>query len=179
MRLEHALIEAGMDSRMVREHGDRLLGFSRWLFENNRPSIVARLDSNSLSGDEATHKYTGGRNTKLVKSLELFRTFWATGLDALILRPSHTGAQLDSPQNPALINPESAVLIEPRRIDDAPAQQSASQEASTRLEELQGERDGRHAPWAFIQAQDAFESEQPPRESFSDWENSCMTSVTD
>ncbi|KYK43892.1 hypothetical protein A1D31_37570 [Bradyrhizobium liaoningense] len=155
--LEQALIEGGMDSRVARGHGDRLLGFSRWLFENNRPNIVARLDGKSLSGDEATHKYTGGRNTKLFRALELLRTFRATGLDAPILPPSHTGAQLDSsPQNAALIDPESAVLMEPRRIDDAA-------EASTPPEELQGERDGQHAPRAFIQAQAAFDSEQLPQ----------------
>ncbi|MEY9128321.1 hypothetical protein [Bradyrhizobium yuanmingense] len=162
LKLEHALIEAGMSSRKAHVHGSRLIDYSRWLFENNRPSIVARLDSKSLIDDGAIHKYTGGSSATLLKSLDHFRTFRATGRP--VVRAARPSAERNgSSQTVELINPETAMLMEPRRIDGAGAQHSASQRANTRLEELQEEQDGQHAPSAFIQEQTAFQSEQLPQ----------------
>ncbi|RQH15965.1 hypothetical protein EHH60_01885 [Bradyrhizobium sp. RP6] len=162
LKLEHALIEAGMSSRKAHVHGSRLIDYSRWLFENNRPSIVARLDSKLLIDDGAIHKYTGGSSATLLKSLDHFRTFRATGRP--VVRAARPSAERNgSSQTVELINPETAMLMEPRRIDGAGAQHSASQRANTRLEELQEEQDGQHAPSAFIQEQTAFQSEQLPQ----------------
>ncbi|MEZ0087934.1 sulfur transfer complex TusBCD TusB component (DsrH family) [Bradyrhizobium japonicum] len=110
LKLEHALIERGMKSRGAHEHVSRLITYSRWLFENKLPSIVDRLDSKSLIDDGAIHKYTGGRNADLLKSLNYFRTFWAA--EELVVR-----AKRDNSSQSALLNPESAVQMEPRRID--------------------------------------------------------------
>ncbi|MEY9238503.1 hypothetical protein ABIF68_006116 [Bradyrhizobium japonicum] len=116
LRLEHALMEGGMSSRTAHEHGSRLIDYSRWLFENNRPSIVARLDSKSLIDDGAIHKYTGGRSAILVKSIDHFRTFRATGRP--VVRAVRRSAERNHSFQNALINPETAVQMKPQRIDD-------------------------------------------------------------
>ncbi|WP_155255616.1 hypothetical protein [Bradyrhizobium elkanii] len=163
LKLEHALIEGGMSSQGAHEHGSRLINYSRWLFKDNRPGIVARLDSKSLIDDGAIHKYPGGNTAKLLRSLEYFRTLRATGV-VVPKKPGGPRAELNpSPQNVALINPETAALMEPRRIDDAAAQHSVPHQAGTRLEELQEEQDGHPAVSAFMQAQAAFRLEQLPQ----------------
>ncbi|WP_407166145.1 hypothetical protein [Bradyrhizobium sp. ORS 111] len=160
--LEQALIRGGMTSKSARQLGNGLVGFSRWLFENNRPSIVARLDRKSLSDDEALFKYPGGTDANLLKALEYFHTFRTTGM-VVPTQPGRASAKLKASHQNVALNPESAAPMEPLRIDDAAAQHSASDEASTRLEELQEEQDGQAAPTAFIRAQAAFHPEQLPQ----------------
>ncbi|WP_246709045.1 MULTISPECIES: hypothetical protein [Bradyrhizobium] len=163
VRLQQALIQGGKASEAARRLGSCLVKFSRWLFENNRPSIVARLDSKSLSDDGAIHRYPGASDANLLEALDYFRTLMTTGV-VVPAPPGRPRAKLNPPpQNVPLINPETVALMEPLRIDDAGAQHSASQQANTRLEELQEEQDGQHAPSAFIQEQTAFQSEQLPQ----------------
>ncbi|MBB4383563.1 hypothetical protein [Bradyrhizobium sp. SBR1B] len=114
LKLEDALIARGMKERGAHEHVSRLINYSRWLFENNLPSIVARLDSTSLIDDGATHKYTGGRNANLLKSLDHFRTFRATA--ELVVHAGRPNAERDSSSQSATLNPESSAQMEPRRI---------------------------------------------------------------
>ncbi|WP_158626703.1 hypothetical protein [Bradyrhizobium sp. RP6] len=161
--LMQALIQGGMTYNWARYLGSVLGGFSRWLSENNRPSIVARLDSKSLSADGAIQMYPRGSDANLLKALDYFHTFWTTGVVVPAKRRPPRANLNPPPQNVPLINPETVALMEPLRIDDAGAQHSASQQANTRLEELQEEQDGQHAPPAFIQEQTAFQSEQLPQ----------------
>ncbi|MGY3533158.1 MULTISPECIES: hypothetical protein [Bradyrhizobium] len=160
--LEQALIRGGMTSKSARQLGNGLVGFSRWLFENNRPSIVARLDSKSLSDDEALFKYSGGIDANLLKALEYFHTFRKTGVVAPT-QPGRASAKLKASHQNVALNPESAVQMVPRRTDDAAAQRSARHEASTRLKELREEQDGQPAASPFVQEQAAFHSEQLPQ----------------
>ncbi|WP_246174192.1 hypothetical protein [Bradyrhizobium paxllaeri] len=155
--LEEALIKAGMTATPAKQHVSSLLGFSRWLFAKNRQSIVARLDSKALSDGGDVHEFTGGGNKRLVKALEHLQTFRSTGV--AVVRPGRARAKPNSsPQNAALTNPQDAVLIESRRV--AAAQHSASQEAGSRPEELQGRWDDQPAPSALIQGHVAFDAEQ-------------------
>ncbi|MGY3443253.1 hypothetical protein [Bradyrhizobium sp. USDA 4473] len=160
--LEQALIKGGMTSRWAGQLGSSLVGFSRWLFENNRSSIVARLDRKALSDDGAILKYKGGNNATLLKALEYFHTFRTTGV-VVPTQPGRASAKLNASDQNVALNPESAVQMLPRRIDDAAAQHSARHEASTRLEELGEGQDGQHAPWSLIQEQTALDTEQLPQ----------------
>ncbi|MGY3443252.1 hypothetical protein [Bradyrhizobium sp. USDA 4473] len=114
LELEQALLKGGMHSRTAHEHETRLINYSRWLFENNLPGIVARLDSKSLIADGAIHTY-GGSTANLLKSLGYFRTFRATG--ELVLRRGRPSAKRDSSSQSVPLNAESPVQMEQRRID--------------------------------------------------------------
>ncbi|MCC8955273.1 hypothetical protein H8B02_18065 [Bradyrhizobium sp. Pear77] len=59
---------------------------------------------------------------------------------------------------------EDAVLIEPRRVDKAVAQDSAWQEAGSRPEEIRGLQDDQPAPSVFVQEHVAFGPEMSPGE---------------
>ncbi|MHC2332167.1 hypothetical protein [Bradyrhizobium sp. USDA 4454] len=160
--LEQGLIQGGMTSKSARQLGNGLVGLSRWLFENSRPSIVARLDRKSLSDDEALFKYPGGTDANLLKALEYFHTFRTTGVVAPT-QPGRARAKLKASHQNVDLNPESAVQIVPRRTDDAAAQHSAWHEASTPLKGLREEQHGQPAASAFVQEQAAFHSEQLPQ----------------
>ncbi|MGY3606301.1 MULTISPECIES: hypothetical protein [unclassified Bradyrhizobium] len=164
LSLEEALIKGGMTATPAKQYVSSLLSFSRWLFAKSRPSIVARLDSKSLTDGSDVHEFTGNGNPKkLLKALEHLRTFRSTGV-VPIVRPGRARAKLNPhPQNVGPINPESAVLMEPRLIGDAAAQHRASHEASSRLEELREGQEDQPAPSAFVQELVAFDPEQIPQ----------------
>ncbi|MER8873951.1 C48 family peptidase [Mesorhizobium sp. M0814] len=44
----------------VKRHVNSLLGFGRWLFDNNRPGFAARLDDSSLDQDRKEYESRGG-----------------------------------------------------------------------------------------------------------------------
>ncbi|WP_377829326.1 hypothetical protein ACFKHW_04465 [Bradyrhizobium lupini] len=154
--LGEALIKDGTAKGTAQQYVSSLLGFSRWLFAKKKPSIVARLDSNSLNSNGSdVHEYIGNGNQRLLRALDHLRTL-RSGAVPIIRRAKR---YLHAP-NVALINPEEAVAMEPRRVSAAAAQHGASQEADTRREELQGRRDNQSAPSAFVQGHVAFYPEQ-------------------
>ncbi|MGX9432144.1 MULTISPECIES: hypothetical protein [Bradyrhizobium] len=158
--LEGALIKGGMNEGWAKQYVGYLRSFSRWLFAKNKPSIVARLESKSLSGDVS--EFTGRGNPKnLLKAIDHLRTFRSTGVPIVHRRAKRN----PHPQNAALINPEDAVLIEPRRVDQAAAQHSAWQEAGSRPEGIRGLQDDQPAPSVFVQEHVAFD---PERGSFGE-----------
>ncbi|UPT97655.1 hypothetical protein J4G48_0005915 [Bradyrhizobium barranii subsp. apii] len=164
LRLKDALIEGGMTSAAAKQYVSCLLGFSRWLFAKNRPSIVARMDSKSLSDGGDIHEFAGeGTKKKLLAALGHLRTLRSTG--APIVRPGRARANHNPPPpNVVLTNPESTALVGPRRLDDAAAQRNAPHEADSRLEELQEQQDDQPAPSVFGQELAAFDPEQLPQE---------------
>ncbi|WGD51250.1 hypothetical protein QA641_38155 [Bradyrhizobium sp. CB1650] len=125
LRLEEALIKGGMSARGAKHHIIALLGYSRWLFEKSRPSIVARMDSKSLSDGGDVREFVGkGNPARLIAALDHLRTFRSTGEVKVVLRPR--SAKLNpAPPNVAPIHSESAALMEPKRLDNAVAQHSA------------------------------------------------------
>ncbi|MBB4380273.1 hypothetical protein [Bradyrhizobium sp. SBR1B] len=155
LSLEQALIRGGMTSKSARQLGNGLVGFSRWLFEENRPSIVARLDRNSLSDDDAIIRYPAVSNATLLKALKYFHTFRTTGV-VLPTQPGRASASLKASHQNVALDPESTVQMVPPRINEAAAQHSARHEASTRLEELREDQSSQHARSPFIQEQIAF-----------------------
>ncbi|MHC2249982.1 Ulp1 family isopeptidase [Bradyrhizobium elkanii] len=134
--LEGALIMSGFTIPVAKQYVSALLNFSRWLFEKNRPSILARLDNQSLTDGGDVLEFTRKGNPKrLLAAIDHLRTFRSTGGVPISRR-----AKLNPhPQNVAPINPEDAVLMEPRRVDAAAAQHRASQETGSRPEELPAE----------------------------------------
>ncbi|MEK9280978.1 hypothetical protein MTR72_15175 [Bradyrhizobium sp. ISRA442] len=164
-RLEEALIAGGTASVTAKQHAGSLIGYSRWLFAKNKPSIVARLDGKSLSDGSDVREFSGASSSnRLIKALEHLRTFRSTGGVVPIVRPGRTRAKLNpSPQNVALINPEGTLLTEPTRIDSAAAQHRASYEAS-RQEEHQEGHDNQPVPSALLEGQVAVDPEQLPQE---------------
>ncbi|WP_271611112.1 hypothetical protein [Bradyrhizobium sp. CCBAU 21360] len=108
-RLEEALIEGGTAAVTAKQHAGSLIGYSRWLFAKNKPSIVARLDGKSLSDGSDVREFSGvSKSNRLVKALEHLRTFRSTGGVVSIVRPGRTRAKLNpAPQNVALINPDT------------------------------------------------------------------------
>ncbi|WP_407114434.1 hypothetical protein [Bradyrhizobium sp. LMG 9283] len=162
LSLEEALIKGGMTAKPAKQYVSSLLGYSRWLFAKNKPSIVARVDGESLTDGGDLHEF--GKSDRLLKALEHLRTFRSTGVVVPIVRPGRTRAKLTSPpQRVPPINPESALLTEPIRIDGAAAQHRASREAN-RQEEHQAGQDNQPVPSALLEGQVAVEPEQPPRE---------------
>ncbi|WOH52366.1 hypothetical protein [Bradyrhizobium sp. sBnM-33] len=153
--LGEALIKDGSAKVTAERYVSSLLGFSRWLFAKKKPSIVARLDSNSLNGSDV-HEYIGkGDPRLLIRALDHLRTL-RSGAAPIIRRAKLNLHAL----NVALINPEEAVVMERRRVGATAAQYSGSQEADTRREELQGRRDNQSAPSAFVQEHVAFYPQQ-------------------
>ncbi|MBB4396563.1 hypothetical protein [Bradyrhizobium sp. ERR14] len=164
-RLEEALIEGGTAAVTAKQHAGSLIGYSRWLFANNKPSIVARLDGKSLSDGSDVREFSGSSNSnRLVKALEHLRTFRSTGVVVPIVRPGRTRAKLNPPNVPP-INPETASLTDPIRIDGAAAQHRALQEAE-RQEEHQDLQENLPVPLAsaLLQGQVAVDPEQLPQE---------------
>ena len=164
-RLEEALIEGGMAGPTAKQHANSLIGFSRWLFAKNKPSIVARLDGKSLTDGGDVREFSGDANSKkLIIALEHLRIFRSTGGIVPTVRPGRTRAKLNpSPQNVALINPEGALLTEPTRIDSAAAQDRASHEANQQEEHQEGQ-DNQPVPSALLEGQVAVDPEQLPQE---------------
>ncbi|SPP97970.1 hypothetical protein [Bradyrhizobium vignae] len=164
-RLEEALVAGGTASVTAKQHAGSLIGYSRWLFAKNKPSIVARLDGKSLSDGSDVREFSGASSSKrLLKALEYLRTFRSTGGVVPIVRPGRTRAKLDpSPQNVALINAEGDLLTEPTRIDSAAAQQRASFEANWQEEHQEG-HDNQPVPSALLEGQVAVDPEQLPQE---------------
>ncbi|MCC8969027.1 hypothetical protein [Bradyrhizobium brasilense] len=164
-RLEEALIEGGTAAVTAKQHAGSLIGYSRWLFAKNKPSIVARLDGKWLSDGSDVREFSGASNSnRLVRALEHLRTFRSTGAVVPIVRPGRTRAKLNpSPQNVALINPEGALLTEPTRIDSAAAQHRWSYEADRRAEHQEG-YDNQPVPSALLEGQLAVDPEQLPQE---------------
>ncbi|MDH2348914.1 hypothetical protein [Bradyrhizobium sp. SSUT77] len=155
--LEEALIKAGTAKITAQQYVSSLLGFSRWLFAKKKPSIVTRLDSNSLNAGNGSdvREYIGNGSQRLISALDHLRTVRSGAV------PIIRGAKRNPhAPNVALINSEGAVVTEPRRVGATAAQHSASQEADTRREELQGRRDNQSAPSAFVQEHVAFDPEQ-------------------
>ncbi|ANW03275.1 hypothetical protein LMTR13_27190 [Bradyrhizobium icense] len=151
--LQEAFIKAGMRASAYNFAGP-LRSFSRWLFAKNKPSLVARLDSKSLSGDVS--RFIGkGNPDRLLRAIDELRTFRSTGSIAL------PGAQPNPhPPDVAPIHPENAVLMEPRLIGDAAAQHRASHEASSRREDLRERQEDQPAPSVLVQEHVAFNPEQ-------------------
>ncbi|MGY3131064.1 hypothetical protein ACVWZM_001746 [Bradyrhizobium sp. USDA 4501] len=164
-RLEEALFEGGTAAVTAKQHAGFLIGYSRWLFANNKPSIVARLDGKSLNDGSDMREFSGASNSdRLARALEHLRTFRSTGTVAPIVRPGRTRAKLNpSVQNPALINPEGALLTEPTRIDIAAAQHRTSYEANRQVEHQEG-HDNQAVPSALLEGAVAVEPEQLPQE---------------
>ncbi|WP_245266754.1 DUF1513 domain-containing protein [Bradyrhizobium sp. WSM1743] len=155
--LQEAFIKAGLPRDAACQYASPLRSFGRWLFAKNKPSLVVQLDSGSLSGDVSG--FMGKRNPdRLLRAINHLRTFRSTGT---IVRPFTK--RDPHPSDAAPIHPESAVLMEPRRLDHAIAQHSALQQAS-RPEEIRGLRDDQPAPSAFVQGQVAFDPEQISQE---------------
>ncbi|WP_456752875.1 hypothetical protein [Bradyrhizobium sp. USDA 4461] len=135
LRLKEALIKGrSMTASSAKKHANSLISFSRWLFEKNKPSIIARLDGKSLTDGCDVHEFSAGSDAnRLVRALEHLRTFRSPGGVAPIVRPGR---------------------------DDAAAQHSTSHGASTRLEEPRDWRNDQPAPSAFIEERAASGSDQ-------------------
>jgi len=164
-RLEDALIEGGTSAVTAKQHASSLIGFSRWLFAKSKPSIVARLDSKSLTDGGDVREFSADVNSdRVIKSLEHLRTFRSTGVVVPIVRPGRTRAKLNPPpQNAALINSEGTALTEPIRIDGAAVQHRASHEANREKEPQEGQ-DDHLVPPALLEEQVAFDPEQLPQD---------------
>ncbi|WP_271518854.1 hypothetical protein [Bradyrhizobium sp. CCBAU 53380] len=163
LRLEETLIQGGMTATSAKQHANKLIGFSRWLFAKSRPGIVARLDSKSLSDGGDIHEFTQDRHKKiLLAALEHLRTFRTSG--AAIVRPGRAfDKRSPPPQNVPIIDVEGAAVVGPRRIEDEAAQHKAH-EAQNPPEELQEEQDAQPAPSVFVQELVASGLEQLPPE---------------
>ncbi|MGY3443358.1 hypothetical protein ACVW17_003359 [Bradyrhizobium sp. USDA 4473] len=135
LRLKEALIEGrSMTASNAKKHANSLISFSRWPFEKNKPSIIARLDGKSLTDGCDVHEFSAGSDAnRLVRALEHLRTFRSPGGVAPIVRPGR---------------------------DDAAAQHSTSHGASTRPEEPRDWRNDQPAPSAFIEERAASGSDQ-------------------
>ncbi|MBB4380264.1 hypothetical protein [Bradyrhizobium sp. SBR1B] len=159
--LEEALIHGGMATQSARQHANTLIGFSRWLFEKNKPGIVDRMDSRSLSDGGDIHQYTQDRHKKvLLSALEHLRAFRTSG--AAIVHRGRAFARRSPPrQNVAGIGVEGAAPVEPSRTGSDPAQLMARHE-SHNPRELQEDQQDRGAPPAFLQSLVTSDLEEPP-----------------
>lgn len=77
LSLEEALIKGGMTANPAKQYASSLLGYGRWLFAKNKPSIVTRVDGESLTDGGDLHEF--GKSDRLLKSLEHLRTFRRRG----------------------------------------------------------------------------------------------------
>ncbi|WP_321576673.1 Ulp1 family isopeptidase [Bradyrhizobium barranii] len=97
--LEEALIKGGATETTAKYNVNRLLSFGRWLFANNKKSIAARLDDESLTVD-AREFFGKGNPTRLLTAIDHLRTSQSTGG----IVPIADRAKLNSyPQDAALI----------------------------------------------------------------------------
>ncbi|UGA44346.1 hypothetical protein HU230_0040410 [Bradyrhizobium quebecense] len=110
----------------VRTYAVVLNSFSDYLRENNKKGIAARLSGKALDGDVEDYKDAGG-NRKIGAALAHLRK-----------SPAGKAMELDRHISP-IPDPEDAALMESRRVGDAAARHSASQQAFSRREELPAE----------------------------------------
>ncbi|UGY30314.1 C48 family peptidase (plasmid) [Bradyrhizobium septentrionale] len=104
-----------------RQYAVSLRSFSDYLRKSSKPGIAARLSGNTLDEDVKRYRKDAG---------------WDRNIGAALadLRKSQAGAkamELERHISPVL-DPEDAVLMEPRRVGGAAAQHSASQDAGSR-----------------------------------------------
>lgn len=158
--LEEALIHAGMATQSARQHTNTLIGFSRWLFEKNKPGIVDRMDSRSLSDGGDIHEYAQDRHKKiLLSALEHLRAFRTSG--AAIVHRGRAFAKRSPPrQNVAGIGVEGAVLVGPGRTGSDPAQLMARHERHN-PRDLQEDQQVRGVPPDSVQSLVASDLEEP------------------
>ncbi|MDA9504936.1 hypothetical protein XI09_09500, partial [Bradyrhizobium sp. CCBAU 11386] len=76
--LEEALIKGGAAQGTARNNVYSLLGFGRWLFANNKPAIVARLNDKSLIAD-ARQFIEEGHPRAVLTAIDHLRTSQSTG----------------------------------------------------------------------------------------------------
>ncbi|WP_338830724.1 Ulp1 family isopeptidase [Bradyrhizobium sp. 27S5] len=76
--LEEALIKGGAVKRTAKENVGHLLRLGRWLFENKKQAIAARLDDESLTVD-ACEFFGKGNPTRLLTAIGHLRTSQSTG----------------------------------------------------------------------------------------------------
>ncbi|WP_173514835.1 hypothetical protein, partial [Sinorhizobium psoraleae] len=121
--LEATLIKGSASERTVKNNVGLLRRFGRWLFENNKTSIVARLDNKSLTDGGEVLEFIGKRDPKtLLRVIDRLRTFRSTGEVVPIAGRAE---------------PNPAPDMEPTRVGDAAtAEHSASQEAGIWPKEL-------------------------------------------
>ncbi|WP_202633135.1 hypothetical protein [Bradyrhizobium sp. LCT2] len=111
LSLEAALIKGGMTATPARQYASSLLNFSRWLFANNRASIVARLDSEALSDDGDVREFTAeGKNNKLLKALNHLRKFRSTGATTPVIHPGRETPPLYAEDVPVISSLEESLI---------------------------------------------------------------------
>ncbi|UQR61318.1 hypothetical protein LRP30_30840 [Bradyrhizobium sp. C-145] len=164
LRLEETLIQGGMTATSAKQHVNKLIGFSRWLFAKNRPGIVARLDSKSLSDGGDIHEFTQDRHKKiLLAALEHLRTFRNSG--AAIVHPRRAFTRRSPPsQNVTILGAQGPALVGPSRMEGEAAPHKASHEGHSPPEELQEDQGDQSARSAFVQELVASDPEQLPSE---------------
>ncbi|MGY3695903.1 hypothetical protein ACVIGA_005983 [Bradyrhizobium sp. USDA 3240] len=112
--------------------------FSDYLRENNKPGIAGRLPSTSLDGDVEDYKKDAGGYRNISAALAH-------------LRKSSAGAKaMELDRHISHPDPEDAALMEPRRVGDAAAEHSASQEAGSWPEELPAEAHDQDLLWGLM-----------------------------
>ncbi|WP_348524798.1 hypothetical protein [Mesorhizobium huakuii] len=116
-----------------------LRSFSDYLRQNNKKGIAGRLSGEALDGDVKAFKEDTGGHRNIGFALAQLRKSQAGAKAMELERRVPTGPDLDD-----------AALMEPRRVGDAAAQQSAWPEAGSWPEELQGQQDNQPAPSFFI-----------------------------
>ncbi|SIT54783.1 conserved hypothetical protein [Mesorhizobium prunaredense] len=116
-----------------------LRSFSDYLRQNNKKGIAGRLSGKALDGDVKGYKEDAGGDPRIGSALAY-------------LRKSHAGVKAMELERhiPPVPDPEDAALMEPRRVGEAIAQHSASQEAGSWPKELQGQQDNQPAASFFI-----------------------------
>ncbi|WP_436798558.1 Ulp1 family isopeptidase, partial [Mesorhizobium escarrei] len=116
-----------------------LRSFSDYLRQNNKNGISGRLSDAALDGDvEGYKEHAGG--------------YQIIGYALAYLRKSHAGAKAMALERhiPPVPDSGDTALMEPRRVGEAIAQHSASQEAGSWPKELQGQQDNQPAASFFI-----------------------------
>ncbi|MER8606274.1 C48 family peptidase [Mesorhizobium sp. M1233] len=105
----------------VKRHVNSLLGFGRWLFDNNRPGFAARLDESSLDQDRKEYESRGGpseyesRGGPSIVARALGRLKTLAGGAPVVDRPVRNPYPADA----ALIRDYTAALI--KEYKEAPA----------------------------------------------------------
>ncbi|MER8983635.1 hypothetical protein NKH97_33100, partial [Mesorhizobium sp. M0870] len=105
----------------VKRHVNSLLGFGRWLFDNNRPGFAARLDESSLDQDRKEYESRGGpseyesRGGPSIVARALGRLKTLAGGAPVVDRP----VRKPYPADAALIRDYTAALI--KEYKEAPA----------------------------------------------------------
>ncbi|MER8924199.1 Ulp1 family isopeptidase, partial [Mesorhizobium sp. M0802] len=110
--LRSALYAGKIGEITVKRHVNSLLGFGRWLFDNNRPGFAARLDDSSLDRDRKEYEIWGG-GPSIVRALGRLKTL--AGGAPVVDRPVRNPYPADA----ALIRDYTAALI--KEYKEAPA----------------------------------------------------------